>query len=53
MIRQLLRLLDPGSRRALRRMIAWQCVNAVAQGVLFALTVPILRTLLGPDPDTV
>ncbi|MFG6202273.1 ABC transporter ATP-binding protein [Nonomuraea sp. JJY05] len=53
MIRQLLRLLDPSSRRTLRRMIAWQCVNAVAQGILFALTVPLLRALLGPDPDTV
>jgi ATP-binding cassette subfamily B protein IrtB len=52
MIRQLLRLLDPGSRRTLRHMIAWQCVNAVAQGILFALTVPLLRALLGPDPDT-
>jgi ATP-binding cassette subfamily B protein IrtB len=53
MIRQLLHLLDQGSRRTLRRMIAWQCVNAVAQGILFALTVPLLRALLGPDPDTV
>ena len=53
MIRQLLRILDPDSRRALRRMVAWQCVNAVAHGILFALTVPLLRTLLSPHPDTV
>lgn len=53
MIRQLLRILDPHSRQALRRMIVWQCVNAITHGILFASTVPILRSLLGPHPDTV
>jgi ATP-binding cassette, subfamily B, bacterial IrtB/YbtQ len=53
MIRQLLRILDPHSRQTLRRMIIWQCVNAIAQGILFALTVPVLRALLGTHPDTV
>jgi ATP-binding cassette, subfamily B, bacterial IrtB/YbtQ len=52
MIRQLLHILDPDSRRAVRRMVGWQCVNAIAQGILFALTVPLLRALLGPHPDT-
>jgi ATP-binding cassette subfamily B protein IrtB len=53
MIRQLLRILDPHSRQAVQRMVGWQCVNAIAQGVLFALTVPVLHALLGADPDTV
>lgn len=53
MIRQLLRILDPHSRQVLRRMIVWQCVNAIAQGILFALTVPVLRALLGAHPDAV
>ena len=53
MIRQLLLILDPHSRQILQRMIVWQCVNAIAQGILFALTVPVLRALLGPHPDTV
>ena len=53
MIRRLLRVLDPHSRHVVQRMVAWQCVNAVAQGVLFALTVPVLRALLGPHPETV
>jgi ATP-binding cassette, subfamily B, bacterial IrtB/YbtQ len=52
MIRQLLRILDTDSRQALRRMVVWQCVNAIAQGILFALTVPVLRALLGSHPDT-
>jgi ATP-binding cassette subfamily B protein len=52
MIGQLLRVLDPDSRRTVRRMIVWQCVNAVAQGVLFALTTPVLQALLGPNPET-
>jgi len=52
MIRDLLRVLDPHSRQSVRRMIVWQCVNAVAQGVLFALTVPLLRALLGSRPNT-
>lgn len=53
MIRQLLLILDPHSRQAVQRMIVWQCANAIAQGVLFALTVPVLRALLGAHPDTV
>jgi ATP-binding cassette subfamily B protein len=53
MIRQLLRILDPHSRQILQRMIVWQCVNAIAQGILFAMTVPVLRALLGAHPDTV
>ncbi|MBE8517335.1 ABC transporter ATP-binding protein [Amycolatopsis sp. H6(2020)] len=53
MIRLLLRILDPHSRQTLQRMVGWQCVNAIAQGILFALTVPVLRALLGPDPGTV
>ncbi|MGI5127793.1 ABC transporter ATP-binding protein [Pseudonocardia sp. CA-107938] len=53
MIRQLLRILDPDSRRAVQRMVVWQSVNAVAQGALFALTAPVLEALLGPHPEGV
>ncbi|MCI1650412.1 ABC transporter ATP-binding protein [Bifidobacterium tibiigranuli] len=34
-------------------MIVWQCVNAIAQGALFALTVPVLFMLLGSNPSAV
>ncbi|MFD5734894.1 ABC transporter ATP-binding protein [Streptomyces sioyaensis] len=53
MIRQLYRVLGPEGSRPLNRLLVLQCGAAVLQGVAFALLVPILRALLGPDPDDV
>ncbi|MFJ1800253.1 MULTISPECIES: ABC transporter ATP-binding protein [unclassified Streptomyces] len=53
MISQLLKLVGPEHNRPIRRMITALVVCAVLQGVAFALLVPILEALLGPDPDSV
>lgn len=53
MIRQLLTVVGPEHGRPLRRMLAGLVAGAVLQGVAFALLVPILKALLGSDPDTV
>ncbi|MFE1104319.1 ABC transporter ATP-binding protein [Streptomyces rochei] len=53
MIRQLYRVLGPEGSRPLNRLLVLQCGAAVLQGVAFALLVPVLRDLLGPDPDAV
>ncbi|MER7054149.1 ABC transporter ATP-binding protein [Streptomyces sp. NPDC000351] len=53
MIRQLYRVLGPEGSRPLNRLLLLQCGAAVLQGVAFALLVPVLRTLLGPEPDDV
>ncbi|MET9352872.1 ABC transporter ATP-binding protein [Streptomyces sp. NPDC006617] len=53
MIRQLYRVLGPEGSRPLNRLLVLQCGAAVLQGVAFALLVPVLRALLGPDPDDV
>ncbi|WP_109032441.1 ABC transporter ATP-binding protein [Streptomyces rubrogriseus] len=53
MIRQLYRVLGPEGSRPLNRLLVLQCAAAVLQGVAFALLVPVLRALLGPDPDDV
>ncbi|MBZ6227756.1 ABC transporter ATP-binding protein [Streptomyces olivaceus] len=53
MIRQLYRVLGPEGSRPLNRLLALQSGAAVLQGVAFALLVPVLRALLGPDPDEV
>lgn len=51
MIRQLFAVLDDPGRALLRRMLAGLIGSAVLQGIGFALLVPLLRALLGPDPD--
>ncbi|MGW4728226.1 ABC transporter ATP-binding protein [Streptomyces shenzhenensis] len=53
MIRQLYHVLGPEGSRPLNRLLALQSGAAVLQGVAFALLVPVLRALLGPDPDDV
>jgi ATP-binding cassette subfamily B protein IrtB len=53
MIRQLYRVLGPEGSRPLNRLLVLQCGAAVVQGVAFALLVPVLRALLGTDPDDV
>ncbi|AXL92834.1 ABC transporter ATP-binding protein [Streptomyces sp. CB09001] len=53
MIRQLYRVLGPEGSRPLNRLLVLQCGAAVLQGVAFALLVPVLRALLGPEPDDV
>ncbi|MFD7061503.1 ABC transporter ATP-binding protein [Streptomyces sp. NPDC059906] len=53
MIRQLYRVLGPEGSRPLNRLLVLQCGAVVLQGVAFALLVPVLRALLGPDPDDV
>ncbi|MFC4034735.1 ABC transporter ATP-binding protein [Streptomyces polygonati] len=53
MIRQLLRALGPEDSGPLKRLLILLTAAAVLQGVAFALLVPLLRTLLGPDPHDV
>ncbi|MEV5813750.1 ABC transporter ATP-binding protein [Streptomyces mutabilis] len=53
MIRQLYRVLGPEGSRPLNRLLLLQSGAAVLQGVAFALLVPVLRALLGPEPDDV
>ncbi|WND34093.1 ABC transporter ATP-binding protein [Streptomyces sp. BB1-1-1] len=53
MIRQLYRVLGPEGSRPLNRLLVLQSGAAVLQGVAFALLVPVLKALLGTDPDDV
>ncbi|MFJ6070883.1 ABC transporter ATP-binding protein [Streptomyces sp. NPDC093065] len=53
MIRQLYRVLGPEGSRPLNRLVLLQSGAAVLQGVAFALLVPVLKALLGTDPDDV
>ncbi|WP_433734165.1 ABC transporter ATP-binding protein [Nocardia sp. CA-129566] len=53
MIRKLLAVVGPEQGAALRKMLAVLVIGAVLQGLAFALLVPILRALLGSDPDSV
>ncbi|MGQ4267073.1 ABC transporter ATP-binding protein [Nocardiopsis changdeensis] len=51
MIRDLLRAMGPGHARPMAAALALTtCVSAL-QGVVFALLVPVLQRLLGPDPS--
>ncbi|ORT47799.1 ABC transporter ATP-binding protein [Frankia sp. KB5] len=50
MIRQLLRVLGPEHAALVRRLIAGLVLAAVAQGVGYALGVPMIEALLGDDP---
>ncbi|WP_035855699.1 ABC transporter ATP-binding protein [Cryptosporangium arvum] len=52
MIATLLRVLGPVYARPVRRTIALMTVTAVAEGLSYALLVPVLRALLGPEPAT-
>lgn len=51
MIRRLFTALGPEHDRALRRVLGWFTVAAILQGLAFALLVPILRRLLGNEPE--
>ncbi|WP_433665938.1 ABC transporter ATP-binding protein [Nocardia sp. CA-136227] len=53
MIRKLLTVVGPEHRGALRHMLVALVIGAVMQGIAFALLVPILKTLFGPDPASV
>ncbi|MEU3225936.1 ABC transporter ATP-binding protein [Streptomyces sp. NPDC006976] len=53
MIRQLYRVLGPEGSRPLNRLLLLQSGAAVLEGVGFALLVPVLKALLGTDPDDV
>ncbi|MGC0386043.1 ABC transporter ATP-binding protein [Streptomyces sp. SAI-129] len=53
MIRQLYRVLGPEGSRPLNRLLVLQSGAAVLQGIAFALLVPVLKALLGTDPDDV
>ncbi|MGW1007934.1 ABC transporter ATP-binding protein [Streptomyces sp. NPDC002520] len=53
MIRQLYRVLGPEGSRPLNRLLVFQSGAAVLQGAAFALLVPVLKALLGTDPDDV
>jgi len=50
MIRMLLRVLGPEYARAMRRTMALMTITAVAEGLSYALLVPVLRALLDGDP---
>ncbi|MEU6003252.1 ABC transporter ATP-binding protein [Streptomyces sp. NPDC047197] len=51
MIRTLLRVLGPEYARAMRRTVALMTITAVAEGLSYALLVPVLRELFGGTPD--
>ncbi|MFC9221452.1 ABC transporter ATP-binding protein [Streptomyces hygroscopicus] len=53
MIRQLYRVLGREGSRPLNRLLVLQSGAAVLQGVAFALLVPVLKALLGRNPDDV
>ncbi|MFF0204067.1 ABC transporter ATP-binding protein [Streptomyces sp. NPDC005017] len=53
MIRRLIDVVGPEHARPLRRMVTGLVAGAVLQGIAFALLVPLLEALLGPDPDEV
>ncbi|MFI5801911.1 ABC transporter ATP-binding protein [Streptomyces sp. NPDC051561] len=50
MIRTLLRVLGPQYVRPVRRTVALMATTAVAEGLSYALLVPVLRALFGPTP---
>lgn len=52
MIRLLLRVLGRQYAAPLRRTIALMIAAAVLEGLSYAFVLPILRSLLGPDPDS-
>ncbi|MEV0112714.1 ABC transporter ATP-binding protein [Streptomyces sp. NPDC050844] len=51
MIRMLLRVLGREYARPVRRTVALMTATAVAEGLLYALLVPVLRALFGSTPD--
>lgn len=51
MIRAFLKALGPEQAGPMRASLALTTVVSALQGVLFALLVPVLTHLLGPDPD--
>ncbi|MGW0120782.1 ABC transporter ATP-binding protein [Streptomyces sp. NPDC003327] len=51
MIRQLFSVVGADERRLLRTVLALQIAGAVVQATAFVLLVPVLRRLLGADPD--
>jgi ATP-binding cassette subfamily B protein len=51
MIRRLFSALGSKHDRALRRLLVWLTAAALLQGVAFVLLVPILRELLGDEPE--
>ncbi|UGQ12379.1 ABC transporter ATP-binding protein/permease [Yinghuangia sp. ASG 101] len=50
LLRRLAAALGPRHTRPLRTLVAAALAAAVLQGLCFALLVPVLRRLLGPDP---
>jgi ATP-binding cassette, subfamily B, bacterial IrtB/YbtQ len=50
MIRTLLRVLGQDYARPVRRTVALMATTAVAEGLSYALVVPVLRALFGSDP---
>ncbi|WP_306359292.1 ABC transporter ATP-binding protein [Nocardia sp. CC227C] len=50
MIRMLLRLLGPDYAAPMRRTVALMTATAVAEGLSYALLVPVLRALFGDSP---
>ncbi|WP_435592838.1 ABC transporter ATP-binding protein [Nocardia sp. bgisy118] len=50
MIRMLLRVLGPQYARPVRRTVALMTTTAVAEGLSYALLVPVLRALFGSTP---
>ncbi|MFB8278965.1 ABC transporter ATP-binding protein [Nocardia colli] len=50
MIRMLLQILGPEYARTMRRTMALMTITAVAEGLSYALLVPVLRELFGSDP---
>lgn len=50
MIRMLLRVLGPEYARPVRRTVALMTTTAIAEGLSYALLVPVLRALFGPAP---
>lgn len=50
MIRMLLRVLGPEYAKPVRRTVALMTVAAVAEGLSYALLVPVLRALFGDQP---
>lgn len=51
MIRMLFRVLGHRYARPVRRTVVLMTVTAVAEGLSYALLVPVLRALFGPDPE--
>lgn len=50
MIRMLLRVLGPEYARPVRRTVALMAAAAIAEGLSYALLVPVLQALFGDDP---